>query len=142
MKADPQRQAVYDMEAREFSGLWNGVTQPMKQLRGAAREVCKLFDVPPVTLAMRRFADRDAEYNDETFEVSFGVAGHNRNMVTLAHEISHHIVYHRHGNRAQDHGPTFVLVYAQVLSAMRMVPIAGMRDACKRHKVRIARWIK
>lgn len=143
---DPQKQALYDMEAREFRAVWFRVKQPMSYLRSLARSLCKMYDVPNVALVSRRLHGHAAEYDFESCRVVLnakgdinGSSGNGRNVFTLAHELAHHIVWHRHGNRAQDHGPMFVLVYGQLLSSLRVLPLAGWRDACKRHSVKIAR---
>jgi hypothetical protein len=142
MPADPNKQAVYRMEKREFAGVWLHVKQPMKYLQRRANAVCRLYEVPTVRLRVGRVEGGCAEYDsvDRLIRIDDRHKVTARNLLTVAHELAHHIVWERHGNRAQDHGPMFVLVYGQVLSSLRLCPFAGWRAACKRHGVKMAAW--
>lgn len=133
---DPNKAALYRMEQREFAGLWMHVRQPMKYLQRRARAICRMYEVPPAKIRARTEPGCDAQYHDHCDTIDLGKTG--RNVLSLAHELAHHIVWKRHGNRAQDHGPMFVLVYGQLLSSLRCCPMAGWRAACKRHRVKIA----
>lgn len=137
---DPQRKLVYTMEAREFRAVWKHVKQPLAYLSDLAARVCKMYGAPPVTLVCAKLIGCDAQYDCEQSRIEFNTTGNGRNVFTLAHELAHHICWTRHGHRVQDHGPMFVLVFGQLLSTLRVTPLAGWRAACKRHGVKIARW--
>lgn len=136
--ADPNKAALYRLELREFAGIWRYVKQPMKYLRRRASAVCKLYQVPPVRIRAGKVEGGSAEYEADDARITLD--GTARNLITLAHELAHHIIWCRHGHRAQDHGPMFVLVYGQALSSLRCCPMPGWRAACRRHGVKIAAW--
>lgn len=136
MAGDPNKAALYRMEQREFAGVWLNVKQPMKYLRKRARAVCRLYQVPQARVLARGAPGCDAQYHDDSGTID--LCGNGRNLLSLAHELAHHIVWTRHGHRAQDHGPMFVLLYGQLLSSLRICPLAGWRAACRRHGVKIA----
>lgn len=136
MAADPQKQAVYTMERRELGGHYRH-TVKLKPLRRTVRRLCRLYDVPPLRVSVRRERGCDAiYYHLDGYVLLDPKVG--RNYATVAHELAHHIAWHRHGHRAQDHGPTWVRYFAQVLHSMRLVPLAGMRAVCRKHKIRMA----
>lgn len=136
--ADPNKAALYRMELREFSGVWRHVKQPLKYLRRRASAICRLYQVPRVRVRPGEVSAGCAEYGPDERVIVLDEKA--RNLITLAHELAHHIIWERHGNRAQDHGPLFVLVYGQVLSSLRCCPIAGWRAACRRYGVKMAAW--
>lgn len=140
--ADPNKAAVYRMEKREFAGVWLHVKQPMKYLQRRANAVCRMYQVPPVQLRSRKVVAGCAEYLADAREIALDPNARvtSRNLFTVAHELAHHVVWTRHGNRAQDHGPMFVLVYGQILSSLRCCPMPGWRAACRRHGVKMAAW--
>lgn len=135
MKADPQKQDVYRMEHREFRGVWKHVDQPLRYLRKMSDQVCDMYSVPRIPVEFGKVRGGSAEYIVGS-QITLDEKG--QQLFTLAHELAHHIVWCRYGHRAQDHGPMFVFVYAQVLSSLRIVPMAGMRAACRRNGVKMA----
>lgn len=112
----------------------------MKIMRSRMKLLARLYEVPRLrAISVRKIRGAGAVYDADGFTLVL-CPKVGRNLATLAHEFAHHIAFCRHGNRPQDHGPLFVLYYAQCLSSLRLVPVAGMRAACKRWKVRMANW--
>lgn len=133
MTSDPQGRAVYVMERRELRGHYRH-TVDRDDLRRALRRLARSFDttVPPLNTAR---LSRYGVWEDGVITLD---SERGCNYLTLAHEMAHHVTYERHGYRVQDHGPTFVRVYAQALDILRVVPFAGMRAICRKYRVRIA----
>lgn len=124
------------MEHAELSGHTEAVA-PSDQLYSYLRQACTLYEVPTPSLDLTMVSDEDAgEYDPCTRAIRLNNSG-GRNLLMLAHELAHHIVSVK-WPKAADHGPTFVRTYAELLDLMRLVPIAGFRAICRRHKVRIA----
>lgn len=136
MRDDPQKQAVYAMERRELGGHYRHTVR-LKLLRRTTRRLCRLYEVPPVTIRVRRIRGSDALYWEHYASIEL-CPRTGRNYATVAHELAHHIAWHRHRNRVQDHGPTWMKYFSQVLHSMRLVPIAGMRSICRKHGIKIA----
>lgn len=138
---DPQRRALYALEAHEFGGHFRHKV-PMRIMRHRAKLLARIYQVPRLrSITIRSMRGDGGEYDTDTFRLKL-CPRVGRNLTSLAHEFAHHIVFCRHGNRPQDHGPLFVLYYAQCLSTLRLVPVAGFRAGCKRWKVRMANWRK
>lgn len=134
---DPQRDLVYAMELRELSG--HGVHRvAWGDLKRVAAMVSRRFGVVQPVLRSKRMT-RYGWYDSVPSPVIVLDSERGRNYLTLAHELAHHVIASRHGLRAQDHGPSWVKVYAQILHALRLVPIAGTRAICRQYKVKIAR---
>lgn len=127
------------MERMELRGLYRyGTHTPLKQLRRAARLVARLYGVPRCSVFVRRLHGYRAVYWWPPRKPSIQISPGFVNLATVAHELAHHVVLHRY-RRAQDHGPRFVRVYAEILEILRLVPLAGMKAICKKHGVKMAR---
>jgi len=133
VKSDPQARRVYVMERR---GLWGHLdhTAPLGLLRTTAARACRLHGVPPVSVTVRRMRGCGGWYEHDRINLDPDCG---RNLLMLAHELAHHVTYHKHPH-AQDHGPAFVRWYAHFLDAWRLVPIEGMRALCRDYGVGIA----
>jgi hypothetical protein len=132
---DPQQSAFFLMEKYELRGNYYG-TYKLKKLQSYARLLARCYGVPNVRISIKKRRGYGGLYNTDGFIILDPKSG--RNLATLAHEFAHHIVWVRHGNRAQDHGPTFVKYFAQCMSSVRLMPVASMRVICRRYGVRIA----
>jgi hypothetical protein len=135
VSADPQKERVYEMEHAELAGHVRGRVTP-HALHDMARQACQLYklDSPRIECGIKGSAGW-YDYQTRTIGLS---AEHGYNLLTLAHELAHYIVDQK-WQRSAPHGPTFVRTYAELLDLMRLVPIAGFRAICRRHKVRIAK---
>lgn len=54
-----------------------------------------------------------------------------RNVPTALHEAAHHIAWHLHGDRIQDHGPTFLGIYLDLLSRARVAPLLALESTAR-----------
>lgn len=137
VKDDPQAERVYEMERDELGGHFDHRVK-LSTLRSLAKIVCKEYEVPPVTIYVRRLKGYDGAWHTDNsiyLHADVGV-----NAVTLLHEVAHHITAHRHpkAHANAPHGARWVRIYADLLDRCRLVPLAGMRAACRLHKVKIA----
>lgn len=58
------------------------------------------------------------------------------NVATVLHECAHQITYDRRGNRAQDHGPTWLAVYRMLLLARGVLTAEEFRLTARKFKLR------
>lgn len=130
MSDDPQRERVYAMEKAELTGH-SYQSAPLKVLRRHARLLALAYDVPVPKVRVRAEPGQSGSYDGETIVLD---PDEGKNLCTLAHEMAHHIVWHWYP-RAQDHGPTFMGIYADLLHMLRLVPIEGMRALCAKWRI-------
>lgn len=135
-RPDPHAAAVYRMEGREFAGHFLQVT-PWKQLRARVRALSRIYDVPRPTVVPLWHDARAGLYWHLHHRIELN-PDHGRSLLVLAHEFAHHIAWVRHGWHVQSHGPTWLLYYAQCLATLRIMPVAGMKEAAKRHGLTMA----
>lgn len=119
------------MERRALRGHLEG-RSPLRFLRRRARRLCLLHDVPPVTVYVRRKRGMGGSYVCDAVHLDPGCGV---NLLSLLHELAHHITEHRHP-AAQKHGPAWVRWYGHLLDAERLVPLPGFRALCRQYDVR------
>lgn len=133
---DPQAERVYSMEHAAFEGHYFSKVK-LAKLRSVAKAVCREYDVPKIRIHVRHHNIEAGcywyGYTSIFLESSAGM-----NMMILLHELAHHIVANKHP-KAQAHGPIWVRIYANLLDAKGLVPLAGMRAVCRKYKVKIGR---
>jgi hypothetical protein len=134
---DPQRRMVYHMEWREFIGNLRH-TISCKDLRRATRKLAKAFSVPAPKLVFREERGCRAVYEPTSNTLKLG-REHARNFYTLAHEFAHLVIWVRCGDRAQDHGPSWVTAYAQCLHVLRLMPPEAFFVVCRKYGVKYNR---
>ncbi len=132
---DPQQKRVYRMERLELSGHLRH-RMALCELRKMSRALCRRYRVPVANVVARNERGFWATYDYETGLVCLNPQG-GRNAATLAHELAHHVAYVLHPG-AQDHGPTFMKYYVEMLDSLRLVPAAGMRAIARKYRVAIA----
>jgi hypothetical protein len=134
---DPQAERVYEMERDELGGHFSHKLN-LSVLRELAKTVCKEYKVPQVTLYIRRIKGFDGAWHTDNSIYLHADVG--MNAATLLHEVAHHITAHLHpkAHNKAPHGGRWVRVYAELLDRCRLVPLAGMRAACRVHKVKMA----
>ena len=131
---------VYEMESAELRGLWKATHVPLRYRKRALAGLCRVFDVPKIRVRSCKvpgahgcyYVHSDGEPRIELCPKS------GSDMLTLAHEFAHYVT-HVKRPKAADHGPSFLLYYMQACDALRLVPPAGFRAACRKHKLTIAR---
>jgi len=53
------------------------------------------------------------------------------NVATALHEAAHCIAWHLHGERIQDHGPTFLRIYLDLLVRARVAPELALKATAR-----------
>ena len=59
-----------------------------------------------------------------------------RNVATALHEAAHHIAWHLHGERIQDHGRTFLGIYMDLLVRAKVAPQVALEASARAHKLK------
>lgn len=132
---DPQQYRVYRAE-NESLGAKNYVCMPLSQLRRFARVICRAYGMQQVTVNFKDLGQWAAEWAPPcAVNINPGKRG-TRNLVTLSHELAHHL--HEHlapGNTHQAHGPEFLACYMSILDTARIIPVVGMRAVLDSYKL-------
>lgn len=128
------------MERREFSGNDKHSIR-RRSLRAACRKLAKAFDVPSPKLEMGKERGCLAIYYHEQTRIKLGRQDDRfgTNYFSLAHEFAHHVAWCRHGDRVQDHGPTWVRIYAQALHCLRVMPPESFLLVCRKYGIKYRR---
>lgn len=136
-KSDPQQYRVYRME-NEAIGARRYARMTRELMRSLARSVCRVYSVPQVKMVWRDLGKWAAEWDNGTLTFN-PRKGTSNDVVTVTHELAHHIHYCFGGDAAEEqepHGPEFMACHMSVLDTCRVVPIEGMRAVCEKWKVR------
>jgi hypothetical protein len=136
---DPQKDAVYSMEVREFRGLWRRTRIPLAYRRQLVKMLCRLYKLEQIglySLKIRGYSGlfRHDEEGGKHIEVDHRSG---QDLLILAHEFAHYMTW-TWTPRAQDHGPTFARNYMLACASLRLIPQAGFRAAARKHGVKIA----
>jgi hypothetical protein len=130
--SDPQAQKFYDWTWQWLD--WNVKQMGLKDCRELIRKICAAWQVPmPKVLAVsaqRHFSD----YDDEGHQIRLIPSHHN--MATSIHEAAHAIVYH-HYPGAQDHGPTFVGVFLDLMDQAEIAPREALYTSARKAGLKI-----
>lgn len=59
-----------------------------------------------------------------------------KNPQTCLHEAAHWILWKLHGERPQDHGPTFMRIYLHLLVEYDVAPREALEASARRHKLK------
>jgi hypothetical protein len=133
---DPQRNLIYAMERLEFGGHWSHKIS-RRTANKWVRQACRNLGVAKPKIVIKTVRGVRGEYHTASQTIYLDTE-YGRSGLVLLHELAHHIAYLKYP-RSEDHGPSFVRVYATLLDMSRLVPIAGTKAACRRHGVKIAR---
>lgn len=142
-KDDPQQNKVYKLEANDLIAKTRH-TMLLPELRRIARDVCDTAGVPMPKLCIRRYRQKGWVLY-AVYWHPFGNFGgsiwldpkRGKDLASLLHELAHHIVAIKNP-RARPHGATWVKVYAKLLDAYKLVPLANMRSLCRQYGVKMA----
>lgn len=136
-KSDPQQYRVYRME-NEAIGSRSYAKLTRASIRAIAHGVCRNYGVPQVNIAWADLGRWAAEWREQpsqptsviVFNTKKGTA---RDVMTVTHELAHHIHYYLGGEASlthEDHGPQFMACHMSVLDSCRIIPVVGMRAIC------------
>lgn len=144
-KSDPQQYRVYRMEseaigARRYQRLTREVTRQL------VSSVCRNYGVPVAELAWANLGKWAAEWRPQESQrtsliVLSTVKGTARDLLTVTHELAHHLHYWLSDDGAVEqeaHGPEFMACHISILDTCRVIPVVGMRAICDEWKVRYA----
>ena len=138
MELDPQKDRLYDWEGSWYD--WNVNTITLPECRKIIRRACKLYNVePPV---VKQHKTRSMSYCMPTRGViSIQAVGSKpgrgaKNPQTALHEAAHWICWKLHGERIQDHGPTFLRVYLHLLVQYDVAPREALEASARKFKLK------
>jgi hypothetical protein len=120
---DPQKHDLYQFE-EDWPG-WTRNQLTLAQCRMVIRSACEHYKVhhPRVRQHKRRSMSWCLP---QSGIISLQASGPDnrggKNTATALHEAAHHIAYHRHGERIEDHGPTFVGIFLDLLVRANVAP--------------------
>lgn len=141
---DPQQYRVYRMENEAIGGrLYHRLTRD--QQRTLARSICRNYGIPQAKLVWRDLGRWAAEWHPENGDNKTIVLSTRKriaqDMLTLTHELAHHLHHHLSGGideTQENHGPEFMACHMSILDSCRVIPVQGMRAVCDAWKVRYA----
>lgn len=131
-RPDPQLELVYAWEDSWWG--WNKSLISFDESQRWIKLACRAFEVhaPSVTRHYTRALSWSIpQYNIISMQNDGGL-----NIPISLHEASHHIVWHRYGDKAHDHGPTFVGVYLRLLEKAKVASPEALRSSLKKFNVR------
>jgi hypothetical protein len=126
---DPQQQAVYAWE-----GLWtdfNRKTLSIPECRWTVHQACFSYGVETPTIFPGAIKARWAYYHSEKHHISLNRSA--QNIPIVLHEAAHAIVS-KLAPRAQDHGPTWLGVYLDLL--IGFLPASAIYPSARTNKLR------
>jgi predicted SprT family Zn-dependent metalloprotease len=133
--SDPQQYRVYRME-NEAIGARQYMRASKEKIRQLVRSVCRNYGVPAPKLVWCDLGKWAAEWDNGMIRLNTkkGMAS---DVLTVTHELAHHIHYHLAGRQDLHaaHGPEFMAVHMSILDTCRIIPVEGMRAICARWKV-------
>lgn len=138
-KSDPQQYRVYRME-NEAIGARKYMKMDDETINTLARAVCRNYRTPQVRVVWESLGKWAAEWDNGIIRLN-RKKGTSRDILTLTHELAHHVHWYLGGditNKQEPHGPEFMACHMSVLDTCRVVPVVGMRAICDAWKVRYA----
>ena len=133
---DPHKNDVYLWED-SWPG-WNKNHVSFKACRALIDLACEAYKVPCPKVIQH--PKRTFSWSMPTKDlislqggVSKGPGG--RNIATALHEAAHHIAWHLHGDRIQDHGATFLGVYLDLLVRAKVAPRVALEASARSFKL-------
>lgn len=136
-KSDPQQYRVYRME-NEAIGARKYMKMDDETISTLARAVCRNYRTPQVKVVWESLGKWAAEWDNGIIRLN-RKKGTSRDILTLTHELAHHVHYYLGGdatNVQEPHGPEFMACHMSLLDTCRVVPVVGMRAVCDAWKVR------
>ncbi len=138
-KSDPQQYRVYALE-REFQGPTHQQLTK-KEIRELCDTVCSRYGVPRVRLKYRDLKGWAATCRPCGL-IEVGVKRSSRTVLTLLHELSHHVHNCLVGERAwkrngdAGHGKEFMACEMHILDRCYLIPFVAMKALCRARKIK------
>ena len=122
---DPHKESVYRWEA-SWGHSWNNNHITLRSCRMLVALACDTYKVPRPKIKRHLAAKGFSWSAPRRGEISFQAGEHRgyggMNVPTTMHEAAHHIVWHLHGERVQDHGRTFLGIFLDLLTRAKVAP--------------------
>ena len=132
MNLDPHKDAVYSWED-SWPG-WNKNHITFKAVRAVVYAACDHYKVKRPTVVQhpqRSFSWSMPTRNRMSIQGGEHRGPGGRNVATALHEAAHHIVWNLYGDRVQDHGPTFLGIYLDLLVRAKVAPQVALHASLK-----------
>lgn len=134
-KSDPQQFKVYRME-NEAIGARNYMSLTRRTVERFTRAVCRQYKLPRIQFRYKDLGKWAAEWMEPNI-ITLGVRTTSRDLLTIAHELAHHLHEQIAGDLAQEsHGAEFMGCYMSILDTCRIIPVVGMRAICEHYGIR------
>jgi len=137
VKSDPQRHLVYGMERNYLVGMCINTSCKLDHLQAVASHACRKYQVPQVKVSFYNDPKDEcygSSYADGRIVLNKG--HHGANMGTLLHELAHHIDWNIEGFDEEDHGPTFMRYYVDLMDRYKMLPAYAFEAICDHHGIK------
>lgn len=137
MALDPHQQAVYGWE-ESWPG-WNHNHLSLGQVRALIKMACQHYKVPCPTVTQHEggtWAWSAPSFNRISMQGGQHMHRGSRNVPTAMHEVAHHIAWHLHGERIQDHGPTWLGIFIGLLVISKVAPRVALEATAREHKLK------
>lgn len=137
---DDQKDDVYQFE-EDFPG-WSRNQLTLAECRTLIRSACEHYKIhhPRVRQHKRRSLSWCMPVSGIISLQATGPDNRGgKNAATALHEAAHHIAYHTYGERIEDHGPTFVGIFLDLLVKANVAPRAALEAQLRYRKVK---WVK
>lgn len=128
---DPHQDDVYQWE--ESWPEWNRNLIGIRAARTLIRTACDSYNVPyPIVVSHGNALSWSMP---KSGRISMQGGEHRAkggmNVATALHETAHHIAWHKHGEKIQDHGPTFLGIYLDLLDKARVAPRVALEASAR-----------
>lgn len=132
MPTDPHKDDVYAWEDSWPGWGKNHIT--FKACRELVYQACDDYNVarPAVIQHPKRsFSWSMPTKNRISIQGGEHRANGGRNVATALHEAAHHIAWHLYGDCIQDHGPTFLGIYLDLLNKAKVAPLVALEASAR-----------
>lgn len=136
MAADANK--VYEWEDSWYD--WGANTCSLRECRRLIATACAKFHLAPPTVTQHHKASMSwcmpAHGRISLQAVGSKPGRGGKNPATALHEAAHYIAWSHHGNRIDDHGPTFLGYYMWLLEAAKIAPDTALHASARKHGLR------
>jgi len=134
---DPWRDTVYEWED-SWPG-WGKNHISLKAVKALIAHACDQYEVPHADVTQhleRTYSWSRPTTDDISIQGGKHRAKGGRNVATTLHEAAHHIAWHLHGDRIQDHGRTFLGIYLDLLIRAKVAPRVALEASARSFKLK------